>query len=161
MANKKFTPQRRIQKFWLKVQKCDHCWIWRGKKSGGYYGQVWNGQREVGAHRWIYEATYGPVPLGLHVCHHCDNTLCVRPDHLFLGTHADNMRDCARKGRNSSQLRPENTAFAKYWRQTLTDRQCSRCRMVKGHHCFSRYRRGRIKPYCDQCSSQLTARSKA
>lgn len=53
------------------------------------------------AHRVAWELSFGPVPAGLFVCHHCDNPRCVRPDHLFVGTHDANMRDRDRKGRLS------------------------------------------------------------
>lgn len=92
-----------IDRFWSKVNKSDGCWLWTGSRARGY-GQV-VGPRNGGeqphwyTHRFAWEITHGAIPRGLCVCHHCDTPLCVRPDHLFLGTHQDNMQDAARKGR--------------------------------------------------------------
>jgi hypothetical protein len=77
------------------------CHIWRGAKSLGGYGggRVINGRR-VEAHRLAWIDTHGPIPDGMCVLHHCDVPPCVNPDHLFLGTHADNAADKVAKGRH-------------------------------------------------------------
>jgi hypothetical protein len=57
------------------------------------------------AYRVAWELTRGPIPTGMYVCHHCDVPLCVNPDHLFVGTHADNTADMMTKNRQAKGVR--------------------------------------------------------
>ena len=89
-----------IDNFWDKVSKEDpkSCWEWNGAMSSGYGSFHYNGKTES-AHRVSYRINIGEIPDGLFVCHHCDNPKCVNPNHFFLGTNGDNMRDAIKKGR--------------------------------------------------------------
>lgn len=82
------------------------CIEWTGYRTEQGYGQLWNGKRRIMAHRASWEEKNGKIPEGMHVCHKCDNPPCINPEHLFLGTDFDNMRDKIEKGRQAkgSQL---------------------------------------------------------
>ena len=90
--------------FWAKVRKTPTCWLWIGATNGEKgYGQLQRHaikKRPILAHRYSWFLEHGSFPRN-YVCHHCDTPLCVRPSHLFVGTHKDNMADCNRKGRGN------------------------------------------------------------
>ncbi|MFD8088690.1 HNH endonuclease signature motif containing protein [Streptomyces malaysiensis] len=157
-------------RFWLRVAKSDGCWTWRAALNAYGYGAFWTADKKVvGAHRFSYQLHYGPIPEGMWVLHRCDNPPCVRPDHLFLGSPADNIHDMDSKGRGrrpgprercpqghpydeSNTVQRKDGAKScwlcrKEWRKTTRDRQlaeaivvrCPRCASEPGHPCVGRF----------------------
>jgi hypothetical protein len=87
-------------RFWSKVDMLGDCWMWLAFcKSNGYGQFTLKSGKFVGAHTVSYALTFGPIPAGCVICHHCDNPPCVNPAHLFLGTQSDNAMDMLAKGR--------------------------------------------------------------
>lgn len=92
-----------LDRFWAKVVKSadpDGCWLWAGEITPNGYGRINpGGGGTLYVHRFSYQTFRGNIPSGMDCCHRCDVRHCVRPEHLFLGTRADNMADMSLKGR--------------------------------------------------------------
>jgi hypothetical protein len=89
--------------FWSKVAKTDNvddCWLWVAGCDGHGRGAYSLNHKTCVAPRVAYEFSKGKIQTGLFVCHTCDNQKCCNPNHLFLGTHQDNMDDKTHKGHN-------------------------------------------------------------
>ncbi len=92
------------ERFWAKVSKGDGdaCWAWTGARDHADYGSIKVDGKRVGSHRVAWTLECGPIPDGIGVLHKCDVPSCVRPSHLFLGTHQENMGDRNAKRRQAT-----------------------------------------------------------
>lgn len=94
----------REERFWARVDRSggpEACWPWLRYKQKSGHGRVWHEDRLFVASRVAWKLTHGSLAEELDVCHTCDNGECCNPDHLFLGTHTDNMQDKEAKGRGN------------------------------------------------------------
>ena len=114
------------------------CWLWTGDLFRSGYGRLYDGAKRLRAHRASFVAFVGPIPSGVEVCHRCNNKACVNPEHLYLATHIQNVRDAMADGlirkfksatcRNGHQYTPENTRI----RPGGARRACKECQRA---HC--------------------------
>ena len=88
-----------MDRFWSKVQKTESCWMWQNSCYTNGYGKFHYMGKHKRAHRVAWILVYGEIPKGLYVLHRCDEKRCVRPDHLFIGTQKENIRDAMQKKR--------------------------------------------------------------
>lgn len=104
-------PARLVSRFWARVEQTETCWLWTGDVSQAGYGDLSHGRRHLLAHRLSFQIASGYViPGGVVVRHRCDIPLCVRPQHLELGSPAQNVRDTYERNRRSSGTWPRGTA---------------------------------------------------
>jgi hypothetical protein len=117
-------------RFWQRTERrgADECWHWTGGHGSAGYGHIWAGNRSLKAHRVAWFLAHCEWP-DLLVCHHCDNTRCVNPAHLFLGTCKDNTGDMVSKGRGGAPPHPhgEGVGTSKLSRNQINEirRRCA------------------------------------
>lgn len=119
--------------FWINTKRNGACLETLSAKNADGYGRFNLNGTTVSAHRYAYESMRGPIPVGSVVCHTCDNPACVRIEHLFVGTHADNMLDMKLKGRRIGKM-----VGAQCPRARLSTRQVRAIRRARAAGCTLR-----------------------
>ena len=160
ICERKLTPVE--DRFWDKVNKngpipkhrpeLGSCWIWIGRRESQGYGTINSGDKRLKAHRVAWFIKHGKMPEG-ELMHHCDNPPCVRYGHLKDGTHTDNMRDSASKGRNGSSKKTHCPKGHPYEGDNLIinyrgRRVCKSCSRIAS---LNSYRRKNNKPSFEEC----------
>jgi hypothetical protein len=135
------------ESFWQRVDKSPghgpngDCWLWTGQPGDNGYGRVKLNGISTRTHRWAYMLAKGAIPTSGHICHTCDIRMCVNPNHLFLGTALENMRDMVAKERNwhskithckyGHPYTPENVQIYHNKRTGCVTRNCKICHSRK------------------------------
>lgn len=152
--------QSDLNRFWERVNKStgeNECWEWKGyikPRTGiwdGAYGEFSFNSKHVRAHRFSYYLHFGEFDPKLLVCHKCDNTKCVNPNHLFLGTYLDNNRDTVNKGRRAKTQNIEKKTHCKYGHELIGDN-------IKLHKNSSN-RNGKVYINCRTCAKKANSNS--
>ena len=136
-----------VDRFWEKVEQSDGCWLWTGVRGRNGYGRFMRRAYEemIGAHQMSWEIANGrEVPAGMCVLHSCDNPPCVNPDHLTLGTRAQNTADMMQKGRNANQ----NTGKV----------ECKQGHSLSGDNLYLHTKNGCTRRICRTCRKAAHAR---
>lgn len=163
--------------------RADGCWIWTGAKGKGGYGNSWYDGRYVNTHRLMYQLEIGPIPKGQNVCHHCDEPLCVNPEHLYVAKQKKNMADMRTRNRHSQgkahseAIKKGWTPELRKWRSNLAKKQrakehnekadaagvprdwkyCPGCKQWFPRSEFHKNaaRHDGLKPHCRSCASKM------
>lgn len=130
------TTAKNIEKrFWDKVKKTDYCWEWTGYRLKSGHGQFGTSKKVGYAYRFSWELHNGKIPKGKCILHKCDNGGCVNPEHLFIGTQADNVRDMHEKNRGKYSLTKEQVTKIKQeyqFRKVTQDMLASKYSVSRG-----------------------------
>ena len=121
-----------MDRFFQKIEKTTSCWFWLSGKDKDGYGKFFLSGKTLQAHRVSWSMHNGVIPTGMSVLHRCDNPPCVNPEHLFVGTCVDNVKDRDAKGRNGCSKRTHGPQGHAYTVENTTvfmgQRKCKTCK---------------------------------
>ena len=124
-----------MKRFWEKVDKSGDCWVWTGRlRPDGYARVGYKGGRCL-VHRLSWILHYGEIQDGMDVLHTCDNPPCVNPNHLFLGTHLENMQDRDSKGRGKIP----RISGSRHWNSSLHEGDVRVIRDLHANGCMQKH----------------------
>lgn len=151
-----------VMALWSRVAVTDAgCWEWQGHRNEHGYGRVSVGGRRMYAHRLAYLATHFVIPEGLVVMHRCDNPPCVNPDHLAIGTYADNTADMIAKGRSRLGQNIENPFDVGAVNRAKTHCPAGHAYAVNAYLHARKDRPGRVERICLECVREFKRRRRA
>ena len=115
------------------------CIYWTKSVGANGYGQVCRNGISTPAHRWMYARVKGPIPKGMDIRHTCDNRQCVNPEHLLVGTRADNNADTSKRDRNGNALltNDDATEIRRRWKNGESQVSIGRDYNVSRHVIYS------------------------
>ena len=131
--------EKTLIKFYSNIEDIDNeHWIWIGSRDKDEYGWIYTNGKQWKAHRFSYSVFIGDIEENLLVCHKCDITSCVKPDHLFQGTIQDNNRDTVLKGRHNSGSKEGKVASREsHGRTHLTEEDVQEIRDLYKTGCYT------------------------
>ena len=118
-------PKPILDRLFRYIKKTDTCWEWIGAKNYNGYGVLRVYGRNLMAHRLMWIEHNGPIPEDMCACHRCNNPSCVNPNHMFLGTHSENMKDAYKKGRKGTSWKfiKSSAKGEQHWNCKLDDQK--------------------------------------
>jgi len=126
------------------IDKTTNCWNWNRAIDSSGYGAVKYCGKKHNVHRLVWMLLHDNLEKGICVCHKCDNRKCINPDHLFIGTQSDNMKDCVNKGRYfSNVIRGEKNSWSKLSsKQVIEIRQLKESKKISNKEIAKQYKVG-------------------
>lgn len=136
IANREFYKSKLLSR----IKYENDCWLWTGSVNDDGYGNIWIGKSCKKTHRVSYILFKGDIPDKMCVCHKCDKRSCINPEHLWIGTHKDNMNDMVNKGRTLYAEQRKNNKIPRALYLEIVNKYLSgqrQTQLAKEYNCHS------------------------